>query len=538
MNSKKILFEDEARKKILEGSEILAKAVGTTLGPKGRIVAIERPGKAPHLTKDGVSVAKAISLKDKFQNMGAQMIKEVAMQTVETAGDGTSTSVILANSIYKQGLKLVAAGHNPVTIKKGIDLATSLICENLDKNSIPISNIEEIENVGTVSSNGDRNIGKMLASAMSKIGNSGLINVEEAKSFETILEIVEGMRINRGFVSPFFITNSEKAIAELDNAFVLITNKKFEYIKELLPLLEQIHKSQKSILIIGDEFEGETLNSLTVNKMRGTIKVCAIKAPEFGQTRHDMLEDIAILTGGKIVSDLTGIKISDIDINNISNPILGAIEKATIGKSSTTLVAKKNRKKFIDKRIEDIKNQLNDPTLSENEIESLKRRLNRLAGGIAIIRVGGSTEVEMREKKDRFDDALCATLAAVESGIVPGGGAALIHASKNININEQDQTILAGFSIVKESCKSPLKQIAINAGKNSEIIIEKILLSDNNIGWNAYTDELSDLVNMGIIDPVKVPKTALINASSIAGLMLTVEAIISDEESINLNEDG
>jgi len=527
---KKILFEDEARKKILEGSEILAKAVGTTLGPKGRIVAIERPGRAPHLTKDGVSVAKSINLKDQFQNMGAQMIKEVASQTVEVAGDGTTTATILAHAIYKNGLKLVAAGHNPVILKKGIDMAVSLVCQNLEKNCIQVTNMSDIENVGTVSANGDKAIGQMLAKAMSKVGKDGIINIEEAKSFDTTLEIVEGMRFNRGFVSPFFITNSEKATAELDNAYVLITNKKFEYMKDLLSLLEQILKTNKPILLIGSEFEGEALNSLTVNKMRGTLKVCAIKAPEFGQARHDMLEDIAVLTGGKIVSDSTGIKITDIDINDTSNPILGVVEKANIGKNTTTLVAKKSRKEFIEKRIEEIKNQLNDPTISENEMSVLKRRLSRLSGGIAIIRVGGATEVEMREKKDRFDDALCATLAAVDSGIVPGGGTALIHASKDIKCDKDDPTLVAGFSIVQEACRAPLKQIVRNAGGYPEVILNAVLSNHKDCGWNAATDQFVNLIDDGIIDPVKVPKTALENASSVAGLMLTVEAVVAEAE--------
>lgn len=535
--NKKLLFRDEARTKILEGVEILADAVCVTLGPRGRNVVIERLGQAPHVTKDGVTVAKSINLKDQFTNIGAQMIKEVASQTVDVAGDGTTTATVLARSIYKNGLKLIAAGHNPSDLKRGIDKAVKAVCKALEENAIEVSSNNEIMHVGTVSANGDISIGEMLAQAMEKVGRDGVITIEEAKSYKTSMETVEGMQINRGYVSPFFVTNSEKLTAELINPYVFITNKRFEHMKDLISALEQVLKEKRSVLLIVDEIEGEALNSLTVNKMRGTLDICAIRAPEFGNARHDMLEDIEILTGGKIVSDATGINVSDIDLKDPEQKILGSAEKIIVGKNETTIVVHKDRKEAIDLRVQEIKKLMEDPTLSENEISIMKRRLARLAGGVAILRVGGATEVEMKEKKDRVEDALCATQAAVEAGIVPGGGAALIHASKHIDKLSADNTgEQAGMGIIREACYAPLQQIAKNADAPGQVVLHNILEQSNkNMGWHATKEEYIDLVNAGIIDPVKVPKTALENAASIAGLMLTIEAAIAEEDPNVLN---
>jgi len=535
--NKKLLFEDHARKKILEGVEILANAVRVTLGPRGRNVVIEKIGMAPHVTKDGVTVAKSINLKDQFQNLGAQMLKEVASQTVDISGDGTTTATILGHAIYKEGLKLIAAGFNPTDLKKGIDKAVPIICQSLTYNSEQVKSNEEIMNIGRVSANGDEAVGKMLADAMEKVGRDGVITVEEAKSNKTTLEVTEGMQFNRGYVSPFFVTNSEKLTANLEKEpLIIITNKRFEHMKDLLPILEPIHATKRSVLLICDEVEGEALNSLTVNKMRGTLDICAIRAPEFGNARHDMLQDIAILTNGKVISDASGIKITDVDPRDPNQHILGEAVKIIVGKGTTTIVAKKENKENIEKRIEDIKTQLEDPTLSQNEIDLMKRRLSRLAGGVAVIRVGGATEVEMKERKDRVDDALCATQAAIEEGIVPGGGTALIHASKfdpdihpyiDIFRNEAEK---AGARIVREACKAPLVQIARNAGFPSEVILHKILESSKQTGWDALNEEFVNMIERGIIDPVKVTKTALENAASIAGLMLTIECAIAEED--------
>ena len=535
--NKQLLFEEHARKKILEGVEILANAVRVTLGPRGRNVVIEKIGQAPHITKDGVTVAKSINLKNQFQNLGVQMLKEVASQTVDIAGDGTSTATILGHAIYKEGLKLIAAGYNPTDIKKGIDKAVPIIVKNLIDNSEEIKSNEDIMNIGRVSANGDEKIGKMLAEAMEKVGRDGVITVEEAKGNKTTLEVVEGMQLNRGYVSPFFVTNSEKLTADLvKEPLIIITNQRFDHMKDLLPILEPIHSTKRSVLLICEEIEGEALNSLTVNKMRGTLDVCAIRAPEFGSARHDMLQDIAILTNGKVISDASGIKISDVDPRDSEQHILGEATKIIVGKNSTTIVAKKENKEAIAKRVEEIKIQLEDPTLSQNEIDLMKRRLSRLAGGVAIIRVGGATEVEMKERKDRVDDALCATQAAVEAGIVPGGGTALIHASKfdpdiepytGIFRNDAEK---AGARIVREACKSPLAQIVKNAGFPSEVIMHKILECSKHTGWDALNEEFVNMIENGIIDPVKVPKTALENAASIAGLMLTIECAITEED--------
>jgi len=534
--NKQLLFQDAARKKILEGVEKLANAVRVTLGPRGRNVVIEKIGQAPHVTKDGVTVAKSINLKDQFQNLGAQMIKEVASQTVDVAGDGTTTATILAHAIYKEGLKLIAAGYNPTDIKKGIDKSVPIITNALLANSEQVKSSEDIVQVGRVSANGDRDIGEMLAKAMDAVGRDGVITVEEAKGYKTTMEIVEGMQINRGYVSPYFVTNSEKLTAELKDPLILITNKKFDQMKELLPILEPIHSMKKSVLLICDDIEGEALNSLTVNKMRGNLDVCVIRAPEFGSARHDALLDIATLTGGKIISDASGVKMEDVNPRDSEQGIMGKATKIIVGKNSTTIVVKKEQKKAVEERIEEVKKQLEDPTLSEEEIKVMKRRLARLAGGVAVIRVGGATEVEMKERKDRVDDALCATRAAVEAGVVPGGGTALIHASRfdpDIGpdmIHFRNEAEKAGARIVREACKAPLVQIAKNAGMASEVIMHKILESSKRTGWDALNEEFVDMIDEGIIDPVKVPKSALENAASVSGLMLTIECAIAEQD--------
>lgn len=534
--NKELLFEDDARKKILEGVEKLANAVRVTLGPRGRNVVIERFGQAPHVTKDGVTVAKAINLKDQFENLGAQMIKEVSQRTVDVSGDGTTTSVVLAHAIYKEGLKLLAAGHSPIDIKKGIDIATEFVIQTLKENAIVVSKTEDFKHVATVSANGDESIGEMLSSALDAVGKDGVITVEEAKGYSTTMEIVEGMRFNRGFVSPYFVTNSEKYVSELDEPLVLITDISFNSMKELLPVLEQVHKAKKPILIIADEIEGEALNSLTINKMKNILEVCAIRGPEFGAGRHAMLEDIAILTNGQIISDASGIKLSDINLSDPEQNIVGKAKKITVGKNDTTIMSYPGVKDKVEQRIEEVKKLLEDPTLSENEEKLLKRRLARLSGGVAIVRVGGATEVEMRERKDRVDDALCATLAAAEDGIVPGGGTALVHAAKDLDelIGIQsgiyDLEVQNGIKVIKHACSAPLRQIAKNAGQPADVVLQKIVESEKHQGWNAATEKYVNLIEDGIIDPVKVPAKALENAASVAGLMLTIECAIAEED--------
>lgn len=536
--NKVLLFEEEARKRILKGVEKLSKAVSVTLGPRGRNVVIERFNQAPHITKDGVTVAKSINLKDQFENIGAQMIKEVSSRTVDVAGDGTSTSVVLAHAIYREGLKLLAADHSPVDIKKGIDFATQVVIEELKKNALVVSNPEDFKHVATVSANGDLSVGDMLANAMQQVGKEGVITVEEAKGYTTTLEVVEGMRFNRGYVSPYFITNSEKYTAELNEPLILITDLAFDSMKELVGVLEQVHKSGREVLIIADEIQGEALNSLTVNKQKNILKVCAIKGPEFGKGRHAMLEDIAIMTNGQIISDASGVTLADIDLRDPENKIMGEAKRISVGRNDTTIVALPNVKEKVDQRISEIKKMLEDPTLSEHEEALLKRRLARLSGGVAVIRVGGATEVEMRERKDRVDDALCATIAAAEEGIVPGGGTALVHAAKVldkfIGLNNTnftgDMEIQNGLRVIKQACSAPLRQIAKNAGASPDVILESIVNSQPNMGWNAATEKYVNLIDDGIIDPVKVPIKALENAASVAGLMLTIECAIAEED--------
>lgn len=529
---KKVVFRDEARQQILKGAEILANAVRCTLGPRGRNVVIERLGQAPHVTKDGVTVAKSINLKDQFANLGAQMIKEVASQTVDVAGDGTTTATILAHAIYKSGLKLLASDHSSTELKKGIDYAVGVVSEQLERNALPVESMDDILHIGTVSANGDKSVGEMLANAMEQVGRDGVITVEEAKGYNTTLEVVEGMRFNRGYVSPYFVTNSEKMTAELDNPLILITNKSFEHLKDLLPALEQVHRAKRPVLVIADEIEGEALHGLTVNMMRGTLNVCAVRAPEFGNPRHDALQDIATLTGGKVISDGTGIQVSDVNLREKDQAILGECKRVIVSKNSCTIVGLPQHQESVQQRVDELRKQLEDPSLSEHETATLQRRLARLAGGVAIIRVGGSTEVEMRERKDRVDDALCATQAAVEAGIVAGGGVALVAASAALErVEGRSEDFNQGIEIVREACFAPLSQIVINAGGSPDVVVNHIVTSGTpNHGWNADTEKFCDLVRAGIIDPVKVPKTALENAASVAGLMLLIDCAVAEDD--------
>lgn len=532
--NKKLLFKNDARKEILVGVEILSNAVRCTLGPKGRTVVIERPGQAPHITKDGITVAKSINLKNQFYNLGAQMIKEVASQTVDVVGDGTTTATILACDIYREGLKKVLNDDfSPVEIKRGIDFAVESICTSLDEMTKPIETREDIIHIGTVSSNGDRNVGNMLADAMDRVGRDGVITVEEAKGYETKLEVVEGMRFNRGYTSPYFVTNTEKMECVLENPYILISNNKFDQLKDLISLLEQVMKTERPILIIADEIGGEAMHGLTVNHQKNIIKTCAIRAPEFGASRHGALEDIAILTNGKIVSQAGGISVNDINLaDHDEKRILGTCKRAIIAKGHCTLVSGNDRQEQIDKRIHELETQLEDPTISDNQTSVLQRRLARLSGGIGIIRVGGSTEVEMREYKDRIDDALCATQAAVESGLVPGGGIALVKAASDLKTpDNQTEDFKSGVDIVRDACFAPLIQIIENAGGEKENILSRITTNQNpGEGWNAATGKFCNMIENGIIDPLKVPKTALRNAASVAGLMLTVDCAIVEED--------
>lgn len=530
--NKKLLFGDEARKKILEGVSIVARAVGSTLGPKGKLVVIERLGQAPLVTKDGVTVARSINLKDQFANLGVQMIKEAATQTVEEAGDGTTTASILTHAIYKTGLKLLASDYMSTELKKGIDYAVSVVIKEIEKNAVPIASSEDIIQIGTISANGDRSIGEMLAKSMNSVGKDGVITVEEAKGYNTTLEIVEGMRFNRGYCSPYFVTNNDKMTAELESPYVLITNQSYDQLKDLLPVLDQIHRTKRAVLVIADEIDGEALHGLTVNKMRGTLNVCAIRAPEFGQARYEALQDIAILTNGKVVSDATGIRISDIDLKNKDQFILGECKKVIVSKNSCTIVGLSKNQENINKRVSEIKTQLDDVSLSDNEKETLNRRLQRLSGGIAIIRVGGATEIEMRERKDRIEDALCATQAAMEEGVVSGGGVALVAAASVLDrVESRSDDFNAGLEIVREACFAPLSQIVLNAGGSPDVVINKITSSGiKNYGWNADKEQFEDMIKAGIIDPSKVPKCALQNASSVAGLLLTIECAVAEED--------
>jgi chaperonin GroEL len=509
---------------MLRGVDILANAVRITLGPKGRNVVLDKSYGAPRITKDGVTVAKEIELEDKFENMGAQMVREVASKSSDFAGDGTTTATVLAHAIVREGAKSVAAGMNPMDLKRGIDLAVEAVVEDLKKNSKKVTSNEEIAQVGTISANGDSEIGKFLADAMKKVGNEGVISVEEAKSLETELEVVEGMQFDRGYVSPYFITNADKMRVEMEDPYILIYEKKLSGLQELLPLLEAVVQTSKPLVIIAEDVEGEALATLVVNKLRGGLKVAAVKAPGFGDRRKAMLEDIAILTGAQAISEDLGIKLDKVTLN-----MLGRAKKVMIEKENTTIVSGAGKKVDIEARISQIKVQIEETT-SDYDKEKLQERLAKLAGGVAVIRVGGASEVEVKERKDRVDDAMHATRAAVEEGILPGGGVALLRATevlKRIKTENDDQK--HGIDIVRKALSWPARQIAINAGEDGSIIVGKILEKDQyNFGFDAQNGEYGNLVTKGIIDPTKVVRAALQNAASIAGLLITTEAMVAE----------
>ena len=524
MAAKIVQFNTDARDKMLRGVNVLANAVKVTLGPKGRNVVIQKSFGAPRSTKDGVSVAKEIELEDAFENMGAQMIREVASKTNDKAGDGTTTATVLAQAIVKEGAKAVASGLNPMDLKRGIDKAVGLVLEEIKTNSKPVSNNSEIAQVGTISANGDSEIGELIAQAMAKVGNEGVITVEEAKTAETELDVVEGMQFDRGYLSPYFITNADKMEAVLEEPLILLFEKKLTSLQAMLPILEAVVQSGRPLLIIAEDIEGEALATLVVNKLRGGLRVAAVKAPGFGDRRKAMLEDIAILTGGQVISEDLGIK-----LENVTLDMLGRAKKVTITKDDTTIVDGVGAKDAIEARIGQIKRQIEDTT-SDYDKEKLQERLAKLAGGVAVLRVGGSTEVEVKEKKDRVDDALNATRAAVEEGIVPGGGVALLKASKALDGfkgDNDDQE--AGVAIVRRALQAPIRQIAENSGVEGSIVVGKVLENgDASFGFNAQTEEYGDLVQMGVIDPAKVVRTALQDAASVAGILITTEAAVAD----------
>jgi chaperonin GroEL len=525
MVAKEVKFSTEAREKMLRGIEVLANAVKVTLGPKGRNVVLDKSFGAPRITKDGVTVAKEIELQDKFENMGAQMVREVASRTSDVAGDGTTTATVLAEAIVREGAKSVAAGMNPMDLKRGIDLAVDAIVHDLKSHARKVTANEEIAQVATISANGDAEIGKFLADAMKKVGNEGVITVEEAKSLNTELEVVEGMQFDRGYVSPYFVTNAEKMRVELEDAYILIHEKKLSALQSLLPLLEAVVQSSKPLLIIAEDVEGEALATLVVNKLRGGLKVAAVKAPGFGDRRKAMLEDIAVLTGGTMIAEDLGIKLENVTLN-----MLGRARKILVEKENTTIVNGDGAKKDIEGRITQIKAQI-DETTSDYDREKLQERLAKLAGGVAVIRVGGATEIEVKERKDRVDDALHATRAAVEEGILPGGGVALLRAQKalkGIKTASSDQK--AGVDIVRRALQTPARQIVENAGEDGSLVVARLLENENyNWGFNAATGEYQDLVKAGVIDPAKVVRTALQDGASIASLLVTTEALVAEK---------
>jgi chaperonin GroEL len=525
MTAKDVKFAHDAREKMLKGVDILADAVKVTLGPKGRNVVIEKPFGAPRTTKDGVTVAKEIELEDKFENMGAQMVREVASKTNDLAGDGTTTATVLAQAIVREGARSVAAGSNPMDLKRGIDLAVTAVVTSLKERSKNVTSNDEIAQVGTISANGDAEIGRMIAEAMQKVGNDGVITVEEAKSLETELDVVEGMQFDRGYVSPYFVTNAEKMTVELDDPYLLIHEKKLSGLQPMLPLLEAIVQTGKPLLIVAEEVENEALATLVVNKLRGGLKVAAVKAPGFGDRRRAMLEDIATLTGGSVISEDLGIKLEKVTLG-----MLGRAKKVTIDKDNTIIVSGAGKKTDIEARVKQIRAQIEETT-SDYDREKLQERLAKLAGGVAVIKVGGATEVEVKERKDRVDDALHATRAAVEEGIVPGGGVALLRALKSLDglkVENDDQKI--GINIIRRAVQAPARQIAQNAGEDGSVIVGKILEDGSyNWGYDAQSGTYGDLVGKGIIDPAKVVRTALQDAASVASLLITTEAMVAEK---------
>ena len=524
MAAKDVKFGADAREKLLRGVDILADAVQVTLGPKGRNVVIDKSFGAPRTTKDGVTVAKEIELGDKFENMGAQMVREVASKTNDAAGDGTTTATVLARAIVREGAKSVAAGMNPMDLKRGIEKAVEAVVADLKKRSKKVKSNEEIGQVGTISANGDHEVGDMIAKAMSKVGNEGVITVEEAKSLATELDVVEGMQFDRGYISPYFITNAEKMVAELDDPAILIHEKKLTSLQPMLPILEAVVQSGRPLLIIAEEIEGEALATLVVNKLRGGLKVAAVKAPGFGDRRKAMLEDIAIVTGGQVISEDIGIKLENVKLN-----MLGTAKKVRIDKENTTIVDGAGKKNDIQARVGQIKAQIEETT-SDYDKEKLQERLAKLAGGVAVIRVGGATEVEVKERKDRVDDALNATKAAVEEGIIPGGGTALLYASKNLaNLTGDNDDQTQGIAIVRRAIQYPIRMIVQNAGQEASIIVGKLMeQKSNTFGYDAQNEKYVDFIDAGIVDPTKVVRVALQNAASVASLLITTEAMIAD----------
>ena len=525
MAGKDVKFGTTARDSMLKGVNILADAVKVTLGPKGRNVVIDRSFGAPRITKDGVSVAKEIELSDKFENMGAQMVREVASRTNDEAGDGTTTATVLAQAIVKEGMKAVAAGMNPMDLKRGIDLATSKVVESIKAASRPVNDTAEVAQVGTISANGEEGIGTMIAEAMQKVGNEGVITVEEAKGMDTEVEVVEGMQFDRGYLSPYFVTNPEKMVADLEDAFILLHEKKLSSLQPMVPLLEAVIQSGKPLLIIAEDVEGEALATLVVNKLRGGLKIAAVKAPGFGDRRKAMLQDIAILTGGQVISEDLGMK-----LENVTTDMLGRAKKVTINKDTTTIVDGAGDKAEIEARVSQIRQQIEETT-SDYDKEKLQERVAKLAGGVAVIRVGGMTEVEVKERKDRVDDALNATRAAVQEGVVVGGGVALVQGGKALDDlkganSDQD----AGINIVRRALEAPMRQIAENAGVDGAVVAGKVRESnDKTFGFNAQTEEYGDMFKFGVIDPAKVVRTALEDAASIAGLLITTEAMVAEK---------
>ena len=524
MAAKDVKFSGEARERMLRGVDILANAVKVTLGPKGRNVVLDKSFGAPRITKDGVTVAKEIELEDKFENMGAQMVREVAQKTNDLAGDGTTTATVLAQAIVREGAKSVAAGMNPMDLKRGIDIAVNAVVKDIEKRAKKVGSSAEVAQVGTISSNGDANIGQMIAKAMQKVGNEGVITVEEAKALDTEVEIVEGMQFDRGYISPYFITNAEKMLAELEDAYILLHEKKLSGLQSMLPVLESVAQSGKPLVIIAEDVEGEAIATLVVNKLRGGLKIAAVKAPGFGDRRKAMLEDIAILTGGQLISEDLGIK-----LENVATAMLGRAKKVVIEKEKTTIVNGAGKKADIEARVQQIKVQIEETT-SDYDKEKLQERLAKLAGGVAVIRVGGATEIEVKEKKDRVEDALNATRAAVEEGIVAGGGVALLRAKKAVGrIQDENADVQAGINIVLKALEAPIRQIAENAGVEGSIVVGKIVdEKSETYGFDAQDEKYVDMIEAGIVDPAKVVRTALQDAGSVAGLLVTTEAMVAE----------
>ena len=530
--TKEILFGPEAREKILQGVDTLTNAVKVTMGPRGQNVVIERSGQAPHLTKDGVTVAQAVNLRGKFENLGVQMIKEAAARTAEVAGDGTTTATVLSQALYSEGLKMIAAGYSATELQRGINVGTQMVIDSLKHAAVPITSDEEIIQVGTISANGDEEVAKLLCQAMNEVGRDGTIAVEEAKGFDTTLDVVEGTEIDRGYMSPYFINDQAKMAATLENPCILLVNKKLLSIKDLLPVLEQVHQSSRPLLIVADDIDGDAMQGLVVNKLKGTLNVCAIRAPEFGEARVSALDDLGVMLGCEPLSSAT----TDEDIRGLSIDDLGTCKRVSVYKNSTTFIDCAGNEDEIAFRVDQIRSSLEDPGVSQQEMQVLLRRLRRMAGGVGVLRVGAATEIALREKKDRVEDALCATQAAVEEGIVPGGGVALVRASKILDkarLGKDVDGIAVGVEIVRRACAYPLRQIVENAGGSPEVIFEKVNRLKGNKGFNAYTLEFVDMIESGIIDPLKVVRTALENASSVACSLLSVGCAMVDDGTEN-----